>query len=103
MELEMTLNRERRELADVKAQLKVIQGTMQYWEQERSNQRDTVVTQKLQLESLQEERVLCNEQLKNLEVSLVTYYDQFANDLTHNYTFSYLLFSILLICFLFFK
>lgn len=68
MELERTLDRERRELADVKAQLKVIQGTMQYWEQERTNKQDTYVIQSLQLESSQSERNSYSEQIKNLEV-----------------------------------
>lgn len=70
LETERMLMNEKRELTDAKAQLKLMQNTMQQWEQDQSIQNETYVKQCIQLESLTNERDSLLENVKKLHVSI---------------------------------
>lgn len=68
-ELERMLDRERRELYDTKAQLKLVQNAMVQWEQEYFNtEKDISVKQELEVVALVKERNLLSDKIKHLEV-----------------------------------
>lgn len=70
LETERMLMSEKRELTDTKAQLKLMQNTMQQWEQDQSTQNETYVKQCIQLQSLTNERDSLLENVKKLHVSI---------------------------------